>query len=121
MTALMSVLGFFTSNLWRTASIGLLAALAFYHFVTVPALEHKISNMRAVIAELNAAVQIQNKAVDQWKNEADRAKENQRQAMEVAEKAMKKTQGTVTTILKEPVPVPDKECEATLALLRKYQ
>jgi F0F1-type ATP synthase membrane subunit b/b' len=116
------------SNPWRLVAMALLVTVGFYHFWTVPHLESTIksrdltiANQKTDIEKLKGAIALQNQAVENWKATATKASENQKAAMAVAEKAMDRAKDTVTKIEKEPVPTPDKECTATLEILRKYQ
>jgi hypothetical protein len=109
------------SNPWRTAALTLLLALGWQHFIVAPAKDAKIAQLKLDKADLNAKVIVQNAAVRQWQDEAKRAAENQKRAMDLADKSMAKTQGTVKTIMDRPVPTPDKECEATFDLLKDFQ
>jgi hypothetical protein len=109
------------SNPWRAAAIAALAAVAFYHFIRVPSMELKIANQKTAIAKLEGDIKVQNQAVEDWKRAADQASKNQQAAMARADELAKQKQQVVTQIMKEPVPTPDKECQATLNLLKKYQ
>jgi hypothetical protein len=109
------------SNPWRGAAIALALTVAYYHFMRVPAMELTIANQNTQIAKLQGDIKAQNQAVDNWKQQATQAAENQKQAMRVADELMKRSRDTVTTIMKEPVPTPDKECQGTFELLKKYQ
>lgn len=109
------------SNPWRGLVIALALYIAFLKLWTIPHLERNIADLKLSKAALESAVAIQNEAVRNWERTAKQAQENQRAAMAVADRAMGEAKGKATVILKEPKPTPDKECQAALELLRKYQ
>lgn len=122
------MLAFFTtigkwliSNPWRGGFIAMALAFGYLYVWRVPHLESVIKDRNLTISQLQGHIAVQNAAVDNWKNRASEAERNQKEAMALADKAMGRAKDTITRIEKETKPTPDKECEATLALLRKFQ
>ena len=123
-----NLIAWLLANPWRTVALALIAVVGFYHFVCVPGLERTIANKESTIVGLKVAlkdlqgkVEEQNAAVDAWKKTADDAQHNQKKAMDEANKVVEQKRKIVLEIQNELSPPPEKECEATLELLRKYQ